>query len=60
LSSFSRIAVSPDLPRDIACAHLRMTDLGDAERLGGRFGDDFRLCDKICRFMWHRRRLSRR
>ncbi len=56
LSSFSRIAVSPDLPRDLACAHLPLTDLGNAERWRVRFGDDFRFCDKIGWFMWDRRR----
>ncbi|MEO1222210.1 MAG: phage/plasmid primase, P4 family [Pseudomonadota bacterium] len=52
----TRISVAPDLPRDLACAHLPLTDLGNAERWRIRYGDDFRFCDKIGWFMWDQRR----
>lgn len=51
-----RISVAPDLPQDLTCAHLPLTDLGNAERWRVRHGDDFRFCDKIGWFMWDQRR----
>lgn len=51
-----RISVVPDLPRDLACAFLPLTDLGNAERWRVRHGDDFRFCDKIGWFNWDGRR----
>ncbi|MBD2842694.1 DNA primase family protein [Erythrobacter rubeus] len=51
-----RITIAPDLPRDLACAFLPLTDLGNAERWRMRHGDDFRFCDKIGWFNWDGRR----
>ncbi len=51
-----RITAAPNLPRDLAAAHLPLTDLGNSERWRLRFGDDFRFCDKVGWFMWDGRR----
>lgn len=52
----ARVRAKPDLPKDLACAHLPLTDLGNAERWRLRHGDDFRFCDKIGWFKWDGRR----
>lgn len=51
-----KISIAPDPGRDLACAFLPLTDLGNAERWRLRHGDDFRFCDKIGWFMWDERR----
>lgn len=49
-----RVAVDPE--RDLACARLPMTDLGNAERWRVRHGDAFRFCAEIGWFAWDGRR----
>lgn len=56
IGAAGRIRVAPDLPRDLTCAFLSLTDMGNAERWRVRHGDDFRFCDKIGWFMWDGRR----
>jgi P4 family phage/plasmid primase-like protien len=49
-----RALVDPD--KDLICARLPLTDLGNAERWRVRFGDDFRFCPEIGWFAWDGRR----
>ncbi|MGX7926474.1 DNA primase family protein [Tsuneonella sp. HG094] len=51
-----RIRVNVDPERDLACARLPLTDLGNAERWRVRFGHDFRFCAEIGWFAWDGRR----
>ncbi|MBB3034039.1 DNA primase family protein [Alteriqipengyuania lutimaris] len=46
----------PEPEADLACAHLPLTDLGNAERWRLRHGDDFRFCDVMGWFRWDGRR----
>ncbi|PKB19644.1 putative DNA primase/helicase [Novosphingobium kunmingense] len=46
----------PDFAKDLACARLPLTDLGNAERWRVRHGDDFRFCPEIGWFAWDKRR----
>ncbi|MCR9193994.1 MAG: phage/plasmid primase, P4 family [Hyphomonas sp.] len=51
-----RIAVRPDVGKDLEAAQLPLTDLGNAERFRLRYGEEFRFCDKIGWFNWDGRR----
>lgn len=51
-----RIKAAPDPERDLVCARLPLTDLGNAERWRVRHGADFRFCDVLGWFAWDGRR----
>ncbi len=51
-----RIRVLPDPEKDLACARLPLTHLGNAERWRIRHGADFRFCDVLGWFAWDGRR----
>ncbi|MGX7896878.1 DNA primase family protein [Tsuneonella sp. HG222] len=48
--------VAPDPERDLTCARLPLTDMGNAERWRVRFGGDFRFCPELGWFAWDQRR----
>lgn len=52
----ARIRALVDPVKDLLCARLPLTDLGNAERWRIRFGDDFRFCPEIGWFAWDGRR----
>lgn len=51
-SGKGRIRALVDPARDLECARLPLTDLGNAERWRLRFGDDFRFCPEIGWYAW--------
>lgn len=51
-----RLRAAPDPDRDLECARLPLTDLGNAERWKIRHGADFRFCAEIGWFAWDGKR----
>lgn len=55
-SHAGRLRVAPDPERDLVCARLPLTDLGNAERWRVRHGADFRFCAELGWLAWDGRR----